>query len=507
MPTYDVVTKFTVAGVDIAASQAGRAARQMQAAAEDLDKQYKRVGDTLASIGKWTLGLGAVGLYGGGKLIEKLIGSQGDLEQARLSIAGVLNATGAGDFASSMELGKKRLQELYDFAKTHVGTFEQYMDAFRAVLAPVRSAGGTSDQAAGLVEKLLPVAMAMGGKEAAGQLGYQLSEAISIGLQGRMAPELQRIARAAGITKEAFNALDAHGRIVALLRGAEKFGPMVAAGEKTLEAQTTTLESSLLSLGRTATQPLFEAWKSTLSDVNGWIEKNNEGLATAANITGKMLVDTLEIAKATTSWAMAHPKTAVAVGVGGSTVGGAGIGALIGSFILPGYGTLVGAGIGGGAGGGLSAYIAQKFNRGLPTEENRRADFMDAYRRLEEHLTAYQERNDVVGSLLKDSSLGDHVTEVMEKYERAFGKVFSQSIIAQQYGLSSLLPYLLPLPTAKDGGPKEATQKNKVEVNVVIKQDFRDVQDPDRIASLTAEAIKKIAMNPLQRRREVPFTR
>jgi hypothetical protein len=462
---------------------------------------------------------------------HSLIEASSKFEQLKLSIAGSISGTGGASFAASQVIAEKRIEELMKAAKVQVGTNEDYFSVAKQLMAPGRAAHATSEEIVNLTTKLVPVILTTEGKEGVAQIGRQVSEVLTRGISPNLAPAIGRIIREAGMTFEQFNKIKTQDRIPALTRLLGGFSGMIKAGETSWEAASSTLESNLALLGRTAGESVFEFWKSTVNELNESMERNKGTIDSIALTAGAIAKGGFSLMVDSLKWVVENGEaiTGVMSVIASAGAAYAGFSALSGIITLVGEFAAVlavaGAPMIALAAAAAAAVVAiglivkelakmagddARIGRIAAEQKAKAAKFTEGAYAIgaKGHLGAGIDRYEVAtDDFFKKNGAGQYA-DTLYKVAKEVG---SQKVADQYWGKyhtasdPGLIAERAKLKKMLDN-PAEARmhQSKAAEVNVKITMDVRDVRDPDRLASITAKKLAEFVKAPTQGRRALP---
>jgi hypothetical protein len=252
-----------------------RATRGTQKLTEATDRAARSSGGLQKALG---LVGGAITTYFGARMAGKaLIGFNADLEQAKITMAGMLQLNMGGEWASNMAYATRLVSDFQQIAKQSVGTTKDFVDMASLITRPVVAAGASMSDLRDITKGAVIAAKAFGIQAEVAALDVE--QALMGGLTKR-----ERFARAllepAGFTTESFNALDPKKRLEELAKALR--GPavqaMAKAQEKSFAGVLSTFQDNLqMAFGRVGL-PLMKAISAEFDRWNAWLDKHPKTL-------------------------------------------------------------------------------------------------------------------------------------------------------------------------------------------------------------------------------------
>lgn len=233
--------------------------------------------------------VGAIGL-----LAHGIANVNGELDSTAVGIAGMVQAAqvsgteGAAGWASSMGFAEQAMAQIRVDAAALPGTAEDFIEVFRAGLAPAIESGMAATDVARFTNRFGAVAIAL--RVDAPQAGRDLN----LILQGRAGAHVNmwnRLKSTIGKTAAEFNAMSASARRMAVDTAMDHYQPMIDAYANTWEAISSTTQSYGREVLRIATAPAFAVIKKELQSVNNWWQANQTLINEVANGIGTRLVN------------------------------------------------------------------------------------------------------------------------------------------------------------------------------------------------------------------------
>jgi hypothetical protein len=260
--------------------------------------------DTLKGAARAALSYGmvagtAAALAGIGLLAHGIANVNGELDSTAVGIAGMVSAAevdgtdGAAGWASSMGFATSAMQQIREDAAALPGTADDFIEVFRAGLAPALESGLEAVDVAHFTNRFGAVGIAL--RVDAPQIGRDLNLMLS-GRAGAHVMMWNRLKSTIGKTAAEFNAMSAAARRAAIDRAMDRYQPMIDAYANTWEAISSTTQSYGRDLLRLASNPAFEVVKKELRSINDWWHRNQTAINEVANGVGLRLVDAYKTA-------------------------------------------------------------------------------------------------------------------------------------------------------------------------------------------------------------------
>lgn len=218
----------------------------------------------------------------------------GDVDSLSVGIAGMVGAAGVdgtegpAGWANSMTYAEQTLQQIRRDAAALPGEAEDFIEVFRAGLAPALNSGLEATDVSAFTNRFAAVGIAF--RIDAPQIGRDLN----LMLQGRAGAHVNmwnRLQSVIGKTAQQFNALNATQRRVAIEQAMRRYQPMIDAYSNTWEAISSTTISYGKDLLRLAGNPFFNVAKKELRSINDWWQANQNYINEVANGIGTELVN------------------------------------------------------------------------------------------------------------------------------------------------------------------------------------------------------------------------
>lgn len=217
-----------------------------------------------------------------------------DVDSLSVGIAGMVSAAqvdgteGPAGWASAMNYAESTLQQIRRDAAALPGEAEDFIEVFRAGLAPALNSGLEATDVSAFTNRFAAVGIAF--RVDAPQIGRDLN----LMLQGRAGAHVNmwnRLQSVIGKTAQQFNALSAAQRRMEIERAMQRYQPMIDAYSNTWEAISSTTVSYGKDLLRLATSPAFQLIKKELSSINHWWQEHEKYIHQVANGVGLSLVN------------------------------------------------------------------------------------------------------------------------------------------------------------------------------------------------------------------------
>lgn len=204
-------------------------------------------------------------------------------ELTRNTLAGTLGALGiAGGadpterFRNGLGLAAATMERIEVAAAALPGEAEDYITVFRAGLPVLQaSVGGTLADMTDFANRFTAIGRTFGVESQ--QLAMDLQRLLRAGRGGagtdvrtfqQLLPFMRTVAGHADITADAFNRMTAPERVALLNQAFEGLGPMLEEAGGTWDSMSGAITSTIRSLTRQATSPLFDGIKNSLGRIN-----------------------------------------------------------------------------------------------------------------------------------------------------------------------------------------------------------------------------------------------
>lgn len=213
-----------------------------------------------------------------GEMVHRIIEVGAAAENAKISIAGLLSASGltfGNDFNTALAMSSEILAKMRVDAAALPGTFEDLTEIFQRAIPGGSSAGKSVNDIEHLSAQMMAVGKTFG--MSSEFIGREFAEMMEGRASSRVALfSKMRQFMGDDMTAAKFNAMAAPEKWEAIERALGKFGPMIREYATTWDAISTTAESYLTNIIRVGSAGVFETLKRDLADVNEWYERNEE---------------------------------------------------------------------------------------------------------------------------------------------------------------------------------------------------------------------------------------
>lgn len=243
--------------------------------------------------------VGAAAALGISQLASKIFEIGRKAEDAKIAIAGMMQASGAGgltgsadDFNKSMAMSAEIIKQMRKDARDLPGEFEDLANIFRMGIGGGIGAGKSINE----IEKLSAKLMAFGAMNTL--QSEQVGREFAMMMEGRAGAHnvlWQRLTGGHGDAKK-FNAMGQPEKFAAIEKYLKGYEPAIKAFGNTWSAVESTTEDFAKQIFRIGTAPVFDAVKRHLSDWNDWFQKNQEYVERMATTWGTELAGGLETA-------------------------------------------------------------------------------------------------------------------------------------------------------------------------------------------------------------------
>lgn len=263
-------------------------ARQMSGALQQAQQHSASLGMSLGRI--TSMLAGGAGLYQANK---SFITFNSNMEQAQITMAGMMDQAGRGDFVGNLKEASELVKQMQLDARASVGTTEDFVQMATTIVQPLMAAKGSMQDLRDMTRQTVIASRAMGiGADVAGR---DVGQAL-MGRYNTVDPFLSRILPAIGYAGEEgrakWRALSQAEHLSELRRalGSKGIKAMGAAQETSYEGAFSTLKDNIqIALGKVG-MPLFKAVTAELNQWNKWIDANQGKIHTmAVEIGGDLL--------------------------------------------------------------------------------------------------------------------------------------------------------------------------------------------------------------------------
>ena len=279
---YRVRTVYSVEGAAQASSAVGGIASAMDTAKGAVGGLLDGLFSLKSAL--FSLGIGLIG--------KEIISLGSAAEEATIALAGMMQAGGAAgaknDFDMSMKMSSEIMDKMRKDARDLPGEFEDLMNVFRGGLAGGMQAGQSINQIEGLSARMMAVSKTL--QIESQTAGMQFAQM----MEGRAATHntlFMRLKEQIGMSAKEFNALAAPAKWAAIDKALKGYDPAIKKFSDTWSAVSSTTTDYAKMLLRIGGEPIFEAMKTGLSEVNGWFEANQQEILATARMVGGVLAD------------------------------------------------------------------------------------------------------------------------------------------------------------------------------------------------------------------------
>jgi hypothetical protein len=280
---YEIVSRIVVRDA------AGPGAESVQRRLAEVERSGERVGRSITQ----ALGGALAGVAGGvglGFLARGLVRINAEIQSAEVGLATLFAANYGVGAADALGIARDSLAGLRQDAAAGVGELADYLRTFQTVLGPGLQLGATTDVLRELTRNALAAGYALRGQQGMATVGFDAQQALTGQVGDRTTPIVMQALQAAGITAEAFRALDPAERVEALNRGFATFSTGVSLMGQTWDAQMSTLKDTITDRLRDVTRPVFDRWSDQLRGANAWLEAHRDILTDIAGRVGDRLL-------------------------------------------------------------------------------------------------------------------------------------------------------------------------------------------------------------------------
>ena len=285
-------------------------------ASKGLNTMDKRLRSTGKSAGMLSGGLGrlaamGVATFGIRAAADALIGFNRRMEDARTNIAGLIMSTTGTDWSTSIGAASSMMGELQGRAAKSTATTMEMVKFMNEVTQPLLGAGLAAKDLAKFTADTVIAAKAFGDE---GIAAMDIQQALNQGVQIR-----DRFARkllvTVGKTREEFNKMS-KGERLDVLKSAVGSKAIQKLGEEqasTLSGVWSTFTDNLQRGIGTAGEGLFGSVKEQLTEMNTWLQNNQDRVKDIGRTVGQYLVSGFKTIKSVISFFVDHADTLVMV--------------------------------------------------------------------------------------------------------------------------------------------------------------------------------------------------
>jgi hypothetical protein len=287
-----------------------RATRGLQRMTQQTEKATKASGLLRGGLGRLAaVGVGAFGIHKAGKA---LIGFNSDMEQARTTMAGMIQLNLGGEWSANMATATGLVDKFQERAKKSVGTTKDFVGMAQMLARPVTAAGLGMKELEDITAGATVAARAFGMQAELAALDIEQALMGTLGKKDRFARALiGPILKQHGATLKSFNALDAKSRAVMLKQAltSKTIQDMSEAQAGTFAGVYSTFEDNMQRFLGAVGMPLFKAITAELQKWNGWLENNQDKVNRWASSFGKALVGGFRFIGKTIAFFVKHKDT------------------------------------------------------------------------------------------------------------------------------------------------------------------------------------------------------
>jgi hypothetical protein len=331
--------KASVRGLGSAMGEAGKKAKELEAKVRELGRASNFMTTGLSRLS--VVVAGAFGLHQG---MKALIDYNSEMEQAKITAAGLLQLNLGGTWNQNMGEATEVVKRLQQEAKTSIGTTKDMVQMFSYLAQPLSSAGASLDDYVTMTKASVVASRAMGIEatvaardvDQAMRGQYHAIDQFSSKLLGPMG-----FAGEAGRRK--FNKL-AQDQRMAMLKAAlnqPAIAEMARVQGNSFAGVLSTFQDNIqIALGKVGT-PLFQQITKELKRWNEWIEKNHDALEKMGRDLGQGILRAFHTIQNISEVVLRHWKEIAVVWAGfkvGGMMGnlGSGLAGIGGSALLGG---------------------------------------------------------------------------------------------------------------------------------------------------------------------------
>lgn len=287
-----------------------RATRGLQKMTQQTEKASRASGLLRSGLGRLAaVGVGAFGIHKAGKA---LIGFNSDMQQARTTMAGMIQLNLGGEWSANMATATGLVSKFQERAKKSVGTTKDFVGMAQMLARPVTAAGLGMKELEDITAGATVAARAFGMQAELAALDIEQALMGTLGKKDRFARALiGPILKQHGATLKSFNALDAKSRAVMLNQAltSKTIQDMSEAQAGTFAGVYSTFEDNLQRFLGAVGMPLFKAVTAELQTWNTWLENNQDKVNRWAQSFGKALVGGFRFIGKTIAFFIKHKNT------------------------------------------------------------------------------------------------------------------------------------------------------------------------------------------------------
>ncbi len=220
-------------------------------------------------------------------------------EDTRIALGAMLQAGGAQGIGEGAEGFKQALVQsdaliakMKADAQALPGEFEDLLNVFRGTLQGGLTAGAGTDEIEHFSAQMMAVTKTL--QIDSDQAGREIAEIFEnrAGAHNKVFMRLRAYLGEYG-DAQAFNQLAAADKLAQLQQAMTKFEPAIAEFGNTWSAVSSTTMDNIKAIVKTATGPLFDAFKGILSNVNAWMDGHGAAVKRLAADYGRTLAESV----------------------------------------------------------------------------------------------------------------------------------------------------------------------------------------------------------------------
>lgn len=270
---YDIQVRFSDRG---GFNRTGRAAQSAARRIGILERSIRSAGTALLAGGAF---------FGVKAAKNALIDFNTNLEQARLSMSGLLQMNMGGEWADNQERANRLVRQFQNDAKKSVATTMDFVDMGKLITGPLTRVGGTLKDVSDITKGAVVAAKAMG--EESGLVARDIEAALrgNITMRDRF---IRAMLPTIKMTKEEFNTIarQAPEQALGLLRamfGAEAIKNMAETQAKSFAGVSSTLRDNIERMFGRIGLPLMNALTEQMARINAFFDNNSTKVAQFVN--------------------------------------------------------------------------------------------------------------------------------------------------------------------------------------------------------------------------------
>lgn len=283
--TYDVITRYLVD--DKSTTPVMKITREVQT----LERSAASAGSSMGILGK--LGGVVAGYLGFQQANKSLIQFNSGMEQAKITMAGLMAQAGRGTYAANMEQANTLVKQMQLDARASIGTTEDFVQMASMLVQPLTMAGASMENLRDLTKQTVVASKSMGIE--ASVAARDIDQAIR-GTYRSVDPFSGKVLTPMGYGGEEgrrkFNQLSMQQRLAEIRRGlgSQAIADMAKAQETSFAGASSTFVDNLqMTFGKVGI-PLFKGLTAELNRWNTWLDKNQVLVdKIAQDLGGKLL--------------------------------------------------------------------------------------------------------------------------------------------------------------------------------------------------------------------------